>query len=85
LPSGAPEQLAQLVLGGFETLALGIRQITAGAVDVERQHRHRRRERRQFPTFAAFGRRLQGFRNRARVAPREHPGFEIERIAMNVL
>src|SRR5574341_2195151 len=79
--AGAAEQDAQLVLSSLQTSTLVLRELSAGAIDVEGEHRHGGTERRRLPPAAALGGAFQGTRNLARVIQGKHAWFEIQGIA----
>src|SRR5262249_48844821 len=72
---------AQLALGRLQASALGPRQLAAGAIDVEREHRHRRAVRARFAPAASLGRALQGSRDGS-WASGKNLALEIERVAL---
>jgi hypothetical protein len=74
-------QGAQLVLRRFERGAAFGAEPLACAVDVEREHGHRRTERVDLAAAAPVGRALQRLGDRPRALLSEHPGLEIERVA----
>src|SRR5204863_10135913 len=65
----------------FERLAPSLRELFAGAVDVERQHRHRRAIRLALPSMAPLRRPFERARDGARIGAGEHSAIEIERVA----
>src|ERR1700692_1403262 len=79
--SRAPERLAQFVLGALQrALACG-RQVLAGAIEIEDQHRQRRAVRIRFAAFAALGRALERSGDALWVLPGEDALIEVERVA----
>src|SRR5689334_6555941 len=58
-----------------------LREVPAGSVNIESQHRHCGTERRGLPSAAPLGRALQRLRDVRRFALLEHARLEIERIA----
>jgi hypothetical protein len=81
VPARPVEQRPQLVLGRFQRFALSRRQVAAGAVDVERQHRHRRAVRIGLASMAVFGRTLERACDRHGIVQFEHTRAQVERIA----
>src|SRR5574341_1876443 len=79
--AGAAEQDAQLVLSSLQTSTLVLRELSAGAIDVEGEHRHGGTERRRLPPAAALGGAFEGTRNLARVIQGKHAWFEIQGLA----
>src|SRR5438874_5576027 len=77
----AAEGLAQFVLGALEHALLPLREVLAGAIEVEGQHRHCRAVRRTLAPAAGFRRALQRQRNLMRVVMREDAMLQIERVA----
>lgn len=59
-----------------------LRQVLAGTIDVERQHRHGRLERRAFATPASQSRVLQRPRDVLRLTLIEYVVFQIQRVAI---
>jgi hypothetical protein len=75
------EQDSKFVLGGLEAGTLNRRQLPAGPVDVEGEHRHRGTERIDLPTLALLGGALERARYPARIREGEHPWLEVQGIA----
>ena len=84
LRTGAAEPGSELLLGRVEHAFAGGRQMIAGAVDVERQHRHRRLEGRRLAARAAFRRALQRLRYVVRLPLGEYATLQIERSERSV-
>jgi len=83
LPScGSMGEGAQLVLRRLEHAASPRRQLLAGAVDVERQHRHRRAVRRTLASLAALRRARQRTRDLPWIVLRKHATLQIQRVAL---
>ena len=78
----APERLAQFLLCYIEGVTAACRQVLACSIDVERQHRHGRLERRALPPSAPFRRMLQRFCNVGCFSLLENARFQIEGIAV---
>src|SRR5687767_11911842 len=76
------EGLAQLVLGRLQGALARRRQVPAGAVEVEGQHRHRRSVRARLAPPAAFGRALERLCDAAGRAQRENIPLEGQRVAV---
>src|SRR6516165_4706021 len=72
----------QLGFRPLQPVALGSRQLLAGAVDIEGQHRYRGTIGAGFPARAVFRRTLQRRGNFLCTGELEHPAIEIERVAL---
>jgi hypothetical protein len=77
----APKLPAQLVLCARQYPAAHLRQVSAGAIDVEVEHRHGRPEGVRFPTLARLRRPLQGRRDLFGMLHREDALLQIESVA----
>src|SRR5215831_6411252 len=78
----SPEFMAELGLRSLEHSALACAEVGASAVDVERQHRHRRAVRLTLSAAAVLRRSLEGSRDLARILRPEHVSLEVERVAL---
>src|SRR5579883_1389757 len=78
----APELPAQFDLGPLQGAAAAGRQVLAGAIDVEDQHRQRRTVGSRLAPSAAFGRSSQRRGDAFGVVAAEHAGFEVKSIAL---
>src|SRR5215510_10424321 len=74
-------QSAQFSLGGLQSDPSLFRELAASPINVKCQHRHRRAKWVALAPVALLGGALERPRYPARVVQREHPFFQIERIA----
>jgi hypothetical protein len=80
----AMEGLAQLILGAFQYPPAHLRQIAAGAIDIEIQHRHGGLVGRALAARTPLGRTLQRLCDAIRAAGFEYRTLEVERVAMAI-
>src|SRR5512133_1681206 len=78
----ATELLSKLSFGSIEHATLATAEVVARAVDVEREHGHRRAVRLALAAVASLSRALERARDALRVLPREHTPIEVERVAL---
>src|SRR5712671_6775884 len=75
------ELRAQRILRALQRAAAGSRQVLAGAVEIESEHRHRGAVGIALAPAACFRRAPQRARERGGIAQLEYTAFQIERIA----
>ncbi len=80
LPRSA-EQTSQFVFGLFQAGTFICWELTAGPVDIEVEHRHRRTEWIGLTAVAGFGGTFERLRNLSRVLERKYAGLEIQCVA----
>src|SRR5262249_19278962 len=80
--SRAAKLFAQLALGALQGLLLRGRQVLAGAVEIECEHRERRAIGIGLAAPAALGRALERSGDALGILPGEHAVREIERVAV---
>jgi hypothetical protein len=78
----APKDVAQFIFRLFQNALLSLRQIFAGAIDIEVQHRHGRLIRPRFTALAPFGGAFQRKRNLPRTPGSKHFRLQIQRVAV---
>ena len=78
----APKDVAQFTFRLFQNALLSLRQIFAGAIDIEVQHGHGRLIRPRFTALAPFGGAFQRKRNLPRTPGSKHFRLQIQRVAM---
>lgn len=76
-----PKHSTQLAFGLLESRAIGRRQISPRAIDIEIQHRHRRTKRTALAAPAAKRRAFERDRDLARTLQSKYPRFKIKRVA----
>src|SRR5262249_27153227 len=76
------KQPSQLALGALEARTSPLRKLSAGAIDIEREHRHCRAVRVGLAASAVLSRALERTRDRARILECEDTLLQVQRIAV---